>query len=213
MEKMQMLMKKINYLIFRSMMIGNTPNEIVNTFQSKDDYVKFMSMVDCILENDSEFLLLRNFIDKTQSVISLSSEKFDVSNEKRSLRNKYIISLNELKCLKDKDDIIDEYLDNETIMRGYLAYTDKLLFNSMQNDFYVVARLQEAMDGNNKLSKIDNRQFLESSSFFINIMPEIYQLFPKCIDLTENEFNRISNEDNKIKRYVKPIKKDLSRLK
>ena len=98
-------------------------------------------------------------------------------------------------------------------MRGYLAYTDKLLFNSMQNDFYVVARLQEAMDGNNKLSKIDNHQFLESSSFFINIMPEIYQLFPKCIDLTENEFNRISNEDNKIKRYVKLIKKDLSRLK
>lgn len=213
MEELQMLISKINCLLFRALMIGNTPNEIVSGFEKKEDYVEFMDTISNMLENDPEFFFLRDFIDKAQLIVSLASEKFADSKEERDIRNKHIVSLNQLKCSKDKDDIISKYLGGETSMRGYLSYTDKMLFDSMQGDYYVVARLQEAIDGNNKLSEIDSRQFLESTSFFTYMMPELYQLFPDCIELTRNEFDRISKEEPKIKMLMKPIKRNLSKLK
>ena len=66
MEELQMLISKINCLLFRTLMIGNTPNEIVSGFEKKEDYVEFMDMISNMLENDPEFFFLRDFIDKAQ---------------------------------------------------------------------------------------------------------------------------------------------------
>lgn len=213
MEELQSLATRINCLIFRSLMISSSVEEIVNGFETEDDYIDFVNMISDILSENSRFLLLKNFIDKTQMIISLGSEKFADAREIRLYRNRHIFELNRLNSRKDKDIIIRECLNLETIMRCYLPYTDKLLFNSMSNDYYVFTKLLEAVDGNNSLNQIDNHQFLESSSFFMCILPEIYQFSSKITELTGDEITRISSEDPAIKKYIKPIKKNLSKFK
>lgn len=213
MEELQLLLDKTRCLLFRALMIGNTPNEIVDGFENTDDYVSFMNIINYMLENDKDFFFLKDFISKTQLIISLGSNKFNDSKEILDIRNKYIIELNKLKLSTDIIDIIDDYLDGETVMREYFPYNDELLFKSMHNDYYVLTKLQEALDGNNKLNEIENHQFLESTAYFTYMMPEIYQLFPESIELTKNEISRIIEEEPNHRRSIKLIKKDLSKFK
>lgn len=43
--------------------------------------------------------------------------------------------------------------------------------------------------------------------------PELYVLYPESIDLTENEIDRILEEEPNHRRSIKLIKKNLSKLK
>lgn len=212
-EGFQKLKNNKKCLLLRSLLIKYKPEEIVASFKTEEDYMEFIGLVSSILKEDNLFLLLRDYIEKTQLVISLGSEKFKKTKEMMAARNKHIIELNELKCTENKERVIDGYLGGEIFLRGYFPYTDEKLFNSMANDYFVATKLHEAIDGNNKLSEIDNHQFLESSSFFIQMSPELYVLYPESIDLTENEIDRILEEEPNHRRSIKLIKKNLSKLK
>lgn len=200
-------------LFLRFLLIKYSREEIISGLDEYKAFLGFLEAVGITLEYDKEFFFLQDYLDKTQHIIRLGSEKFQTSGEERKQENEFIVSLNTLSTTKDKDDIVDEYLSSEYYMREYVPYTDELLFTSMAHDYSALTAIQESFDESQKLSHIDPKQFLASTSYFTYMIPELYENYPECVTMSKDYVKQLRKEDPKLKIYAKKVKKRLDLFK
>lgn len=204
---------KRQLLFLKHILIKYDTKEIINRLKEYQSYLGFLEAVGITLEYDKEFFFLQDYLKKTQYIIRLGSEKFQTSGETREVENEYIVKLNKLLTTKDIEEIADCYLGGEYLMREYVPYTDELLFSSIAHDYSVLKAIQEGLDNQQKLSSIDPKQFLASTSYFTYIMPELYENNPECITKSKKYIKQLRKVDPKLKPYAKKVKKRLDLFK
>lgn len=212
-EYKESMKAKVNVLLLRSLLIKYNSYEIVDMLNDVSSYKKFIKEIDFMMDFDKDFLLIRDYLVKIQLVLRLGSFKFNSKDKLRKTENEHIIDLNRLSMIDNRNVIVDSYLGGEMEMRSYLTYNDELLFNSMGNDFYVAKVLQDTLNGESNLKEVNNNQLIESSSYFMYIVPEIYYIYPESIDLISNRLQEIKKEQPKIKLYADSVIKNLARMK
>ena len=81
----------------------------------------------------------------------------------------------------------------------------------MANDLFILRNLEEAIGHKKELTELDSEQFIQSTNFFIEIMPELYEC-DGVIEITDNYLSQIENDDANCKKYVKDARRKLYQL-
>lgn len=212
----QIISDKADTLVLRSVLINSTAKETIDKMFTEENFLVLLETIENTLEYDKEFFFLKDYLDKTQYMIRLGSEKFSTSGELRKRENETIIALNKLSMTKDKKNIIDTFLDVEYSMREFIPYTEELLYTSMANDYYILNTLQEKLlDSSYELPDIP-KQFLASTSYFSYFMPELYDSDPGYIKIVNQyikELPIINFKQPDVNKYARKVKKRLDLFK
>lgn len=200
---------KTDALLLRSLLIRQSAFETINELKNQQEFLGFLETIESTLEYDKEFFFLQDYLDKTQHIIRLGSQKFSTIGAIRQKENENIIELNKLSMTKNQDKIVDQYLGGEYAMREYVPYTDQLLFVSMVNDYYIMNEIQKEMYDYQSLLHLEPRQFLASTSYFTYIVPELYENYPICVEMTEEFIKELPRKRPELKRYAKKVKNRL----
>lgn len=211
-EKSIFSKKQVFFLKF--LLIKYDTKEIIDGLNEYQAFLGFLEAVGITLEYDKEFFFLQDYLDKTQHIIRLGSEKFKTIGETRQYENEHIVALNKLLTVKYKEEIVDRYLGGEYLMREYVPYTDELLFSSMAHDYSALKAIQESLDNPQTLSSnIDPKQFLASTSYFTYMIPELYENYPTCVTMSKDYIKQLRKEDPQLRIYAKKVKKRLDLFK
>lgn len=204
---------KTDALLIRGLLIRQSAQETIDELKSQQEFLGFLETVESTLIYDEEFFFLQDYLSKTQHIIRLGSNKFSTTGNIRQKENENIVALNKLSLTKDKEEIVDSYLGGEYTMREYIPYTDEMLYLSMANDYYIMSEIQREMYDSKSLLHLDPRQFLASTSYFTYVIPELYENYPICIEMTEEYLRSISKDRPDLKTFSKKVKKRLDLFK
>ncbi len=213
MDENDIVFEKTNILLLKSLLILESTTEIVDKIKNIDDFIGFLEIVESTFNLDKDFFFLKNYIIKTQSVLSLSSNKLKIKGEVRQRQNNNIINLNSLYTEKDKKDITELFLGGEYSMREFIPYTDSLLFQSMANDYTIIKEMQLELHDSQNLTHLEPRQFMASASYFTYMIPELYIMYPTITKMTRDYLELIPKKNPNLKKYVKKVQKKLATFK
>lgn len=207
------ILLKTNLLLIRSLLIKHSEKQIIDYLGDENIYFGFLETISNMLDINRDFLLLKDYLSKTQYIIKLGSEKFKTKGDVREKENGLIVDLNDIVSINNKEEVITSYLSDEIIMREYLPYTGELLFNSMAGDYYIIKEIQKQKNEFQNLSHLPARTFLASTSFLMCFVPELYENDPICVKMTEEYLEDLKKRIPELKMYTKKIKKRLSNFK
>lgn len=204
------LLEKTNFLKFRGLIIRLSVEQIVNAFETEELYKDFLDSAEFALYHDQYFFILKNFSNKTLSILKESSIKFSTKGIIRQTENGIISSLNSLNLVFDKEGIKEDYFRLEKGLRLNLPITEKDVYRSMGGDYNVIFQITKAMDNNSTIEDVECRQFLESTDFFLSSLPEFYSGFPDAIPKSlEYLKNLLKQDDYRLNRGISKIKRKL----
>lgn len=201
---------KIHFLLFRALIINYDGIYIASLHDDFEKYIQMLDTIDFSIYHDSNFFLLKDYAMKTLTFIKECSIKFNTKGKVRDIENEIIGDLNQLKTIGDKDLRIRDFYELERNLRMNLPYDDDDIIGSISCDYGVIRELLVSSLNDKKIKNISCRQFVESTSFFLDSIPEFYEECPDAIEMSINYLDTMPKVHYlKLNRGIKKIKKRL----
>lgn len=201
---------KIYFLMFRGLFIYNNSSDIVKLYDNYEKYQQMLDTIDFSIYHDSNFFLIKDYMQKTLSFIKDCSIKFNTKGNVRKKENDIIGELNKVKYLGDKDLRIRNFYELERNLRMNLPYDDKDIINSVACDYSIIHQVLSSVVKKEEIKNLSIRQFVESTAFFLDSIPEFYEDCPAAIETSINFLEEApKTKYHKLNKSIKVIKKRL----
>lgn len=197
---------KINSNIFdvlnlKTELLIEDKKELLEYYDDKDRYEKFLYSTFALLKLEPNFFLLEQNLQKTQIVISYLR---NLGKDNNDLINTLIGELNKLDLIKNKKEIVDKYYVEERNLRGCLFNTKSELLNSILHDSIFIEDVRTSYFG------VDMFYFLATTSYFNNKYPVIYDN-KQVLEATSTILKTIKHTNSfKTNLLVRKLKKELN---
>ena len=196
--------KKINIIFLKRILLEFPKEELSNIFSTKEQYTKFITILNDIIEEEPEFFLIADELI-TRAEATIEAHRFTYTEEETiELVNYAIVNLNKIKGLdeKTKQARLLLYRAEQETMR-HDAITSAEMFVSMQ--MYDAEILEAMLVG--KSEYLEPRFFIGSTNYLIETIPELYCDHEELRSQTITNMETITSDKKNINFFMRAYAK------
>lgn len=203
-------------------------NVIKDTYSTKELYTQLLINIRFLFENDEDYFLFKDLIDRCQELINHGRFKYNINSEIRTAENEMILSFNKLSNMEKRQKLerkkayilkeleIRSPEDYHRISKVFYYNLDAVneyedIVNLISSDSMLLYTLEQKQKNKETIINMAPLNFLSSARYLLEYIPELFIKNKDYIPMIQDYLDLIKFDESNI--YRKNIKVIQKRLK